>query len=419
VGTSRPLGSSRPRTRKRRANLADLEQRLELLVENVKDYAIFMLDTGGRAITWNVGVERLLGYKEDEFIGLKFDRLFRPADRDAAGQELSRAAEVGRSEDERQHVRKDGTELWVSGVLTALREPSGRARGFAKVMRDTTAGKLALIEREELLRREQEARLQAERSNRAKDEFLAMVSHELRTPLNAILGWTRMLANGQLDANRSQHSIDTIERNAAVLARLVDDLLDASAIVTGKLQLDMQTVSVADVVNAAIESMRHAAEEKQVDLIAAVGQDLVSIEADPRRFQQVVSNLLSNALKFTPAGGHVWVSASQVDDVVEVTVRDTGAGIPATILPHIFERFHQGSAACGNGGLGLGLSIAHQLVEAHHGTLEAYSEGEGHGATFVVRMPVPEGAPARAQVKAQAHRRPRSRLRGAPRSRAR
>ena len=305
---------------------------------------------------------------------------------------MSRAAEASRSDDERWHVRKDGAELWVTGVLTALRDPCGRLRGFAKVMRDTTSQKIAQTEREELLRREREVRGEAERASRVKDEFLGTVSHELRTPLNAILGWARMLSNGQVDATRSMHAIRIIERNADWLAQLVEDLIDVSRIITGKLDLDIQRVGVADVVDSAVESLQHRAEEKKVQVVVSRTDDASPIDGDPNRLRQVVSNLLSNAIKFTPSGGTVTVDVQRRDGEIEVTVGDNGVGIPTAALPHIFDRSHQATAARRRtGGLGLGLAIARQIAEAHRGTIEARSEGEGKGATFIVRLPVVNG----------------------------
>lgn len=377
------------RTKKRRSNLADLEERLELFVENVKDYAIFMLDPAGRAITWNAGVQRVLGYSEEEFIGIEFHALFRAGEQDAAEQEMQTAAQTGRSDDERWHVRKDGTELWVSGVLTALRDPDGRVRGYAKVMRDTTFQKQVQTQREHLLRREQEVRAEAERANRLKDEFLAIASHELRTPLNAILGWARMLSSGQLDPSRAARAAAIIERNAETQARLVADLLDVSRIITGKLQIEIGAVDVSDVVHAAVESVHHDAEQKHIRVAVSGDTNLTPIEGDASRLQQVIGNLLSNAIRFTPPGGDVWVDVHRRDDHVELMVRDSGQGIPADALPKIFDRFHQAPGTRrSTGGLGLGLAIVRHIVDAHGGTVDAHSAEEGQGATFTVRLPL-------------------------------
>jgi PAS domain S-box-containing protein len=391
--------SKAPRGTSRNENIPELFQ---LLVDNVKDYAIFILDTNGRALTWNAGVLRMLGYSEEEFPGLEFYRLFRPGEQDGAAREMQIAAANGRSDDERWHVRKDGSELWVTGVLTALRDEAGDLRGYAKIMRDTTLQKSAASEREELLQRELSARGDADRANRIKDEFLAIVSHELRTPLNAILGWTRMLTSEQLDSARARHALEIIERNARAQAQLIDDLLDVSRIITGKLQLDMRPLMLRDVVNAALESVGHVAQDKGVALAIDAAGELGPMEGDPGRLQQVVWNLLSNAVKFTPAGGQIAVRLQKDDHTLQLTVRDTGDGMETTELPLIFDRFHQAAQTRQNpqGGLGLGLAIARHIVEAHGGTIEAHSDGRGKGTTFTVILPSVTGvAPSRADVR--------------------
>jgi len=285
----------------------DMDELFQLLVDNVRDYAIFILDTDGRALTWNAGVLRMLGYDEREFLGLEFSRLFRPADHDDAAREMQTAAANGRSDDERWHVRKDGSELWVTGVLTALRNPAGELRGYAKVMRDTTLQKSAAAEREQLLQRELSARADAERANRIKDDFLAIASHELRTPLNAILGWARMLATDQLDGVRAKRAVEIIERNAKAQAQLIEDLLDVSRIITGKLQLELRPLMLQTVLLEAVESVAHAAREKGIDLAIDSTEEDGFIDGDAGRLQQVIWNLLSNAVKFTPAGGRIEV----------------------------------------------------------------------------------------------------------------
>ncbi len=331
----------------------------------------------------------MLGYSEEEFVGLEFAQLFRTTERNGAQQEMQKAASTGRSDDERWHVRKDGTELWVTGVLTALRDSAGHLRGFAKVMRDTTAQRQAALEREDLLRKELVARTQAEQANRMKDEFLAVVSHELRTPLNAILGWATLLASEQLDKERAGRAVETIERNAKAQAQLVADLLDVSRIVTGKLQLDVSPVSIQQVLDAAIESVHHAAVAKTIDVSTRGTRESVVVEGDPQRLQQVILNLLSNAIKFTPAGGSIGVTLESREHEVEIRVRDTGQGIAPTELPMVFDRFHQVPTQRGAAsGLGLGLTIARHIIEAHGGTIEAKSDGEGLGAEFIVRLPV-------------------------------
>jgi PAS domain S-box-containing protein len=359
-----------------------------LFIDNVRDYAVFIIDPRGCALTWNAGVQRMLGYEETEFLGLDVRRIFRVGEAQQAEREMARAAATGRAEDERWHVRKDGTEIWVTGVLTALRDSAGRLRGYAKIMRDSTADRHAALERDELLRRELAARSQAEQANRMKDEFLAMVSHELRTPLNAILGWARMLRSGELDESRTDRAIETIERNARAQSQLVGDLLDISRIVTGKLQLDVGPVSVQPLLRAAVESIDHAAQAKDIQLSVAITGEPAPVEGDAARLTQVVLNLLSNAIKFTPRGGRVDVHLHRREDEVELTVCDTGQGIAPEDLLQIFGRFHQ--AVAGRrpaGGLGLGLAIARHIVEAHGGTIEAGNSPLG-GLRVRARLPL-------------------------------
>jgi PAS domain S-box-containing protein len=387
-------GKAQSRSRRRRRGGADLEELFHLVVENVKDYAIFILDPEGRALTWNAGVRRLLGYDEPEFMGLHFHLLFRDDDQEGAVREMEKAATAGRSDDERWHVRKDGTELWVAGVLTALRNPAGPLRGFVKIMRDRTAQREAALERDELLRRELHAREQAERANRAKDEFLATVSHELRTPLNAILGWGQVLATGQLDKKQEKRAIETIARNAKAQAQLVADLLDVSRIVAGRLQLNRRPVSLQQIMQMAVDSVHHAATAKNLTVTTTIAGNPAPIDGDPERLEQVNLNLLSNAIKFTPPGGTIDVKLHRDDHHVQLLVRDTGQGISPDVLPDIFDRFKQaGRIHAPTSGLGLGLTIARHIVEAHGGSIDAQSDGETTGATFVVRLPKAEGVP--------------------------
>jgi signal transduction histidine kinase len=245
-------------------------------------------------------------------------------------------------------------------------------------------------EREELLARERLLRGHAEEISRLKDQFLATMSHELRTPLNAIFGWITLLRTGRLDEATQARALETIERNARSQKRLVEDLLDVSRIVTGKLGLELADVAPRPVLQAAIATMQPAADAKEVGIVPALAEVTGVIRGDPARLQQVVCNLLSNAIKFTASGGRIDVGLAMSGDQVEITVADTGQGIKPEFLPHVFERFRQedGSIVRRHGGLGLGLAIVHHLVELHSGTVEALSDGEGCGARFIVRLPV-------------------------------
>jgi len=235
---------------------------------------------------------------------------------------------------------------------------------------------------------EQAARAEAEAANRAKDQFIAMVSHELRTPLNAMTGWIRLLRMGKLDANGLERALDTIERNAKAQAQIVDDLLDISRITSDHMRLDVRTVDFPKVVEQAVDAVRPLAQAKQIDLGTSISEGL-QVAGDPNRLQQVVWNLLTNAIKFTPEKGTIDVHLARADETAELMVCDSGAGIAADFLPQVFDRFKQADGSARKlGGLGLGLAIARHIVERHHGTIAVASEGEGRGATFTVRIPI-------------------------------
>lgn len=245
-------------------------------------------------------------------------------------------------------------------------------------------------DRAKLLVQEQNARMEAERLNRLKDEFLSTVSHELRTPLNAILGWSQILRTAKADEGRMNRALETIERNARSQAQLIDDLLDISRIITGKIRLNVQAVGLLSVIEAAIDTVRPAADAKKIRLRSVLDPAAGPILGDAERLQQIVWNLLSNAIKFTPKRGRVQVYLQRINSHIEIVVADTGQGISAEFLPHVFERFRQadGSTTRSFGGLGLGLAIVRQLVEVHGGTVHVESPGEGQGATFTVKLPL-------------------------------
>ncbi|MFY9574328.1 MAG: ATP-binding protein, partial [Blastocatellia bacterium] len=242
----------------------------------------------------------------------------------------------------------------------------------------------------ELLVREKEARAEAEAANRLKDEFLATVSHELRTPLNSILGWAQLMRTGALDESSSNRALHTIERNTKSLAQIIDDLLDVSRIITGKLRLDVRPMELAPVVAAALEAIQPATDAKNIRLEVSLDPSVGDISGDPNRLQQVVWNLLTNAIKFTPRGGEVRVTLERVDGNACITVSDNGEGISEDFLPHIFDRFRQADSTFTrmHGGLGLGLAIVRHLVEMHGGRVSAASPGRGKGSTFAMSFPV-------------------------------
>jgi PAS domain S-box-containing protein len=369
---------------------------LSAIIESAED-AVISKTLEGVITTWNRGAERVFGYTSDEAVGRPVTILI-PDDhineepailaRIRAGERIEHYETIRR--------RKDGTLIDISLTVSPIRGPDGTVIGASKVARDITDRKRAEEERERLLESErgarqaaEEAGRRAEEASRSRDEFLATLSHELRTPLTAILGWAHMLRTGQLGSADAARVHETIERNARAQAKLVDDLLDVSRVITGKLRLDVRAVDPAAFVESAVESVRPAADAKGVGVHRVIDRGLVSVSGDPMRLQQVVWNLLSNAIKFTPAGGQITIRVERVGPNVEVSVADTGAGITPEFLPHVFDRFRQADQRITrhHGGLGLGLSIVRHLVEMHGGSVRAESAGEGKGSTFTVSLP--------------------------------
>ncbi|HEX3250056.1 MAG TPA: PAS domain S-box protein [Pyrinomonadaceae bacterium] len=308
-------------------------------------------------------------------------------------------------------MRDNNSVVWVSAKGRGIYDDDGTVTGMLGFVQDISARKT----NEETLRQQAEALLtlndtaqtaraeaeyaaaqnerlyrQAEESSRLKEEFLATISHELRTPLSAILGWTRMLRMGQLSPENSAKALDTIERNARAQSQLVDDLLDVSRIITGKLRMDVRPSDPNSFIDAAVEAVKPAADAKGVRIQKVVDTGAISIPGDPVRLQQVVWNLLSNAIKFTPRGGRVQIRSERVNSHLEIVVSDTGQGISPDFLPHVFDRFRQADQKTSrqHGGMGLGLAIVRHLVEMHGGSVRASSEGDGKGATFTVMLPI-------------------------------
>ncbi|MDB4973476.1 MAG: hypothetical protein JWN48_1817 [Myxococcaceae bacterium] len=398
----------------RRANEEELrrsEERFRLLVESVRDYAMYMLDPTGKVTTWNAGAEKLKGYSASEIIGKNFAQFFPPEDI-AAGKperELAVALETGRFEEEGYRIRKDGSRFWANVALTPIRDARGRLLGFAKVTRDLTARIAAEQTARELVREQaaraaaesaeirireaarlaEEAAQRAEQANRVKDEFLATVSHELRTPLNAILGWSSILRSRNRDSAAS-HGLEVVHRNALAQGRIIEDILDVSRIITGKLHLDLKATNLDTIVREAIDVILPAASAKNVSIHQRPSDRPCILLADPERVRQIAWNLLSNATKFTDAGGSIEVTVELEDGLARLTVSDSGRGIDPEFLPLVFDRFMQADSSSTRrvGGLGLGLAIVRHLAELHGGQVEASSAGLGQGARFTVSFPV-------------------------------
>ncbi|RZL90039.1 MAG: PAS domain S-box protein [Variovorax sp.] len=356
------------------------EERFRLLVEGVEDYAIFMLDTSGHIVSWNAGAQKTKGYEASEIIGKHFS-IFYPPDVAASGwpeEELRIARREGRFEDEGWRLRKDGTRFWANVVITALKDAGGTHRGFAKVTRDLTDKRRVTTLEDE---------------GRRLTTFLAMLGHELRNPLAPISNALALMGREKLETRILRLAHDTISRQLKQLTRLVDDLLDVGRITSGKIHLDAKPVDFKKVVSDAVEATAPLAAAKAHNLQVELEGAGLWISGDHARMVQVVTNLLNNAVKFTPKGGHIVVRAARNGADAELSVRDNGPGIPAHQLQNVFNLFVQGEQeiARSQGGLGLGLSLVQQLVSMHGGDVSAFSKGvAGEGTEFVVRLPTIE-----------------------------
>ena len=386
-------------------HLSEITSRLLAAIVASSDDAIVGKDLNSIVTSWNFGAERIFGYTAEEMIGTSIMRLI-PPDRQAEELEILSRIRRGERFDHFETIRlaKDGRQLSVSITVSPIKDSAGHVIGASKVARDITERKNAEAalkkameeadaanrERLLLLDSEREARSRAERASRMKDEFLATLSHELRTPLNAVLGWAHILRIGKLRGDELMQGLDTIERNARVQAQIIEDLLDMSRIISGKVRLDVEQIDLPAVLNESIDTVRAAAEAKGIRLQAVVDPRAGPISGDADRLQQVFWNLLNNAIKFTPTGGQVQVLLERVNSRIEVSVIDTGEGIAPEFLPYVFDRFQQGDASTTrrHGGLGLGLAIVKQLVELHGGSVRVKSSGIGKGTTFTVHLPL-------------------------------
>ena len=353
-----------------------------LLVESVRDYAIFMLDPEGCVSTWNAGAENINGYRKEEIVGKHFSIFYTP---DAIARrfpqyELDMAREHGRFEDEGWRLRKDGSKFWSNVVITAVRDEHGTLRGFAKVTRDLTA------------RRQVE---ELQRGERLMNEFLAMLAHELRNPLAPIQTSLELIELRPDDRQTTQWARDVIARQTRQLARLVDDLLDVSRITQGKITLRPQNVDLRAIVRQVAQAWKGASSARHQTLDVVLPPEPMPVHADPARLEQVLSNLVSNAVKYTPDGGTIVLRAQLYAGLATVAVSDNGIGIPPDLLMRVFDLFVQGKRNLdrGEGGLGIGLTLAKRLVDAMGGTLTAASPGAEQGSEFTLAMPVVQGVP--------------------------
>jgi hypothetical protein len=338
---------------------------------------------------WSSDPEALFGFPRGAFgPDLKMTDAVHADDKGARQQAVAAALDTGSYEAEYRLVRPDGSLVWITERGRIVTDSDGTPERMVGISRDITADKEAVQERERLLHSARDARDEAERQGRLKDEFLATLSHELRTPMNVILGWLSILESGK-SLPDIYSALAVIRRNADLQARLIDDLLDMNRLLSGTFHLELGTVDMGSLLKTTIQGLQPAADAKGLQMIASIDSVLGEITGDARRLQQVLWNLVHNAIKFTPATGRVEIHISHESDRFRIVVQDTGCGISQAFLPHVFERFRQEDASPSRGasGLGLGLSITKHLVELHGGTIQGWSDGLGSGATFAVEIP--------------------------------
>lgn len=348
--------------------------------------SVGLLDREGKFLRCNTAMTILLNKPLGEILGCQHEELLQTSLGCIATTPLRQV----QAKRQRESVEIECRDRWFLIILDPILNEQQAFTGAVFILSDVSDRKRAEAEREKLLTLEKEARAQAEQANRLKDDFLATLSHELRSPLNAILGWTQLLSTGKFDAVTTAKGMETIERNAKAQVQLVEDLLDVSRIIQGKMRLNVQPLEPIGVIAAAIETVRPAAEAKTIRLQSVLDPGAGPIAGDGDRLQQVIWNLLSNAVKFTPKGGRVQVRLERINSHVEIIVSDTGQGINPDFLPYLFERFTQADSSTTRAytGLGLGLALVRHLVELHGGTVLAQSPGKGQGATFTVKLPL-------------------------------
>lgn len=371
------------------AELKKSEERFRRLSAS-SPVGIFLLDTSARCTYMNSRCQVICGCTLEQ-ITQNWWQIIHPEERDRVLAEWLACFHAGQEYANELRIQTQDTLRWVHLRSSPMLCDKGEVIGYVGTLEDISDRKQAEAERSKLIY-EQAARAEAESANRMKDEFLAVLSHELRTPLNSILGWAGLLRTRKFDEKTVAKALETIERNAKSQAQLIEDILDISRIIQGKLRLHLCPVNLIPIIEAAINAVRPAAEAKAIQLEACFDTPKF-VCADPERLQQVIWNLLTNAIKFTPERGIVEVRLESVDAAyTQIHVRDTGIGINPEFLPYVFDTFRQGDSTTtrSHGGLGLGLGIVRHLVELHHGTVAVSSAGEGQGATFTVRLPVLE-----------------------------
>lgn len=360
---------------------------LKTFLARTEDHAVICIDPAERIHAWLGAAEEIFGYRPQEAVGQPAALIFTADDRQKGidKYELALARRHSRSEDDRWHLRKDGMRIWVTGSVDAITDDAGDLLGYVKVVRDKTD----LRTRIEALEKQLEA-LKA--SQQRTHLFLSTLGHELRNPLSPMQTACHIVEKLSSDP-RVGKAVEVVTRQVGVLSRLAEDLMEVSRVGAGKVQLDLKMVDLREALNDAVFGMRRAAGEKGVNFECLLPDGALPVQLDPERFQRVILNLLGNAFKYTPAGGTVWLKATQEGDDVLVRVEDTGIGIAPEVLPRIFDLFTQESQAADMvpSGLGIGLTVVKELVELHGGSVQARSAGAGKGAEFTVRLPAATG----------------------------
>ena len=381
---------------KRQAHeLARMIRQNELIL-NAAAEGVFGVGLSGATTFVNPAAARMIGRRSEEVTGADIHSLVHPVFPGVLTCDITKCrfhavlhGEPAYDEIEETFFRPDGTSFPVEFCASPMRDESADLVGSVITFRDVTEKRAAALAAE-AERRYREAEAQ----NRAKDNFLATLSHELRTPMTSILGWVQFLRSGHFDEQELAEALGTIESSARLQARLIDDMLDVSRMILGKFQVDLQPTRISDIVEAALTTARPMAQDNEVQLTWAISDRDAVVDADPSRIQQVIHNLLTNAIKFTPAGKHVDLRLERTDGKLQIRVKDEGEGIEPSFLPHVFERLRQAEGSNKRSGLGLGLAIARHIIELHHGEIVAESEGLGRGAEFTVTLPVAKDAAA-------------------------
>ncbi|HKS58348.1 MAG TPA: HAMP domain-containing sensor histidine kinase [Steroidobacteraceae bacterium] len=366
------------------------DELLRLLLDSALEHAVFLLDRDGRITWWSKGAERVFALSREQAIGMPLTQIFTPTDRQSglAQLEMAIADADAISEDDRWHVRADGGRFWASGALITLRGTDGKVLGFGKILRDRTDTKEQLVGIQSQLE-------DAQRSHMAKDSVIAKVAHELRNLFTGLNAGLQVMRSHSGDESRQKDVMTLMQQQLQVVRSLTEDLLDAHRSRAGKVSLVLEPVTLQQVLNDASEHLRSRAEAKSQLMQLLAPRAPIIVLADPSRIFQVFTNLIENAIKYTPAEGRIWVKASFDDRDAIVHVEDTGRGIAPAMLPRVFDMFTQADPASSDGGLGIGLALVNELVRLHGGSVQAVSLGLGKGSEFTVRLPLqdPRQAP--------------------------